>query len=366
MSSLEAPSPNQVQIGILDDYAEIAVGHFKSVAPSTTLTVINDTLPPYSHPSTTQDEKNELVKRFRPFTIISTMRERTAFPEDLLKQLPNLKLLLTTGMRNASIDMEAAKARGIVVTGTQAKKLQTAKNGADSTTEHTWALLLALVRGVARDDVEVKGGGWQTGLATGLSGKTLGIAGLGRLGTAVAKIGVIAFGMKVVAWSTSLTQDTADVKAKALGLPVDDTEGNKTFKVVTKDELFSTSDVLSIHYALSARSRGIVAKTDLQRMKPTAFLVNTSRGPLVDEAALLEVAKAGTIRGVALDVFELEPLPKDSPWRSTNWGRNGTAQVLLSPHMGYVEEAVMNEWYRETAENVERFLKGEEVLNRII
>ncbi|KAG8864806.1 hypothetical protein FRB96_003392 [Tulasnella sp. 330] len=361
----------KTRIAILDDYQDVASIHFEHVKTNNgTITIFQDTLPPFSHPATSEDQKKQLVERLLPFSIICTMRERTSFPAELLKKLPNLKLLTTTGMRNAAIDLKAAAELGIVVTGTinsgrSDKPGPQERHGPDSTTQHTWALILAIARGIARDNAAIKDGGWQSGLATGLTGKTLGIMGLGRLGVNVAKIGIMAFGMRVVAWSSSLMQEAADEKARSCGLPVEDDAREKTFKATTKEQLFETADVLSIHYALSSRSMGIVGQEDLARMKPTSFLVNTSRGPLVDETALLDTLKAGSIQGAALDVFELEPLPKESEWRTTAWGTGQHAQVLLSPHMGYVEEETLALWYTETAENVERWLKGEGVLNRM-
>lgn len=232
---------------------------------------------------------------------------------------------------------------------------------ADSTTEHTWALILGLARNIARDDAAVKNGRWQGSFATGLAGKTLGVLGLGALGAATAKIGALAFGMRVIAWSSNLTQDAADEKAAGLGLPAG------TFEVASsKLELFREADVLSVHYVLSERSVGIVGAEELGVMKPTALLVNTSRGPLVDEKSLLKTLEEGKIRGVALDVFDLEPLPLDSPWRTTRWGVEGRSDVLLSPHMGYVEEGVMHRWYEEQAENLEKWLSGKDVETRLL
>jgi lactate dehydrogenase-like 2-hydroxyacid dehydrogenase len=296
------------------------------------------------------------------------MRERTPFPADLLKQLPNLKLLLTTGLRNASIDLQAAKSLGIHLTGALGKgrsdsfKSPAKKRGPDSTTQHTVALILGIARGLASDDAEVKAGGWETDLATGLSGKTFSTLGLGRLGGNVAKIMYQSFGMRIMAWSSSLTQETADEKAKSLGLPVEE-DGEKVFQVVSKETLFREADVLSVHYVLSARSRGIVGVEDLALLKPTALFVNTSRGPLVDEDALLDVLEKGKIRGAAIDVFDIEPLPKESKWRTVSWGKEGRGKVLLSPHMGYVEEEAMGNWFDEQVEVVQRWHKGEELLN---
>ncbi|TVY54147.1 Glyoxylate reductase [Lachnellula cervina] len=355
--------PNPIKLAILDDYQNIAAPHFESLKPAFEVTVFNDTLLPFSHPATPDSAKNELVQRLRPFTVISSMRERTPFPDALLSQLPNLKLLLTTGGRNAAIDMPAAKRLGIHVTGapgsgrTNAKTVK--RKGPDSTTQHCVALILGIARNVAHDHATVQSGGWQTVLATGLSGKTFATLGLGRLGINVARIMSVAFGMKIVAWSSSLTQDVADEKARGAGLPVEDEDGEKTFKVVSKEDLFRSADVLSVHYVLSDRSRGIVGAADFALLKPSALFINTSRGPLVDDDALYDVLATGRIRGAALDVFELEPLPVDSRWRTTAWGR----RLLLSPHMGYVEEETMGNWYEEQVEILERWFRGEELLN---
>jgi len=294
------------------------------------------------------------------------MRERTPFPANLLQQLPNLKLLLTTGNRNASIDIEVAKKLGIHVTGalgTDSTEKGKKKRGPDSTTQHTVAMILGLARNLVDESENIKTGGWQTTLATGLSGKTFATMGLGRLGGNVAKIMYESFGMDVICWSNSLTQETADEKAKSLGLPVEDGDGGKTFKVVSKEELFTQADVLSVHYVLSDRSRGIVGAADLALLKPTALLINTSRGPLVDEEALFAVLEQGKIRGAAVDVFALEPLEKESKWRGDGWGKEGRSRVLLSPHLGYVEEGTMGTWYDEQVEIVERWHNGEQLLN---
>lgn len=286
------------------------------------------------------------------------MRERTPFPKDLIARLPNLKLLLTTGLRNASLDLHALKERNIPVAG--AVDSGPARSvGTDSTTQHCVVLILAAARNIAPDDASVKSGGWQTSYAAGLSGKVFGTVGLGRLGVSVAKIMNIAFGMKVVAWSSNLTQEAADEKAKSAGLPVEDANGRKTFKVMSKEELFKTADVVSIHLVLSERSKGIISAKDLELMKSTAIFVNTSRGPLVVEEDLLSVLEKGLIRGAALDVFNLEPLPLDSKWRTTKWGEDGRSQVLLTPHMGYVEKGTLDAWYQQQVENIERWEKGE-------
>lgn len=285
------------------------------------------------------------------------MRERTPFPRELIARLPNLKLLLTTGLRNASLDLAALKERNIPVAG--AADAGPARSvGTDSTTQHCVALILAAARNIAPDDASVKSGGWQTSYAAGLSGKVFGTVGLGRLGVAVARIMSFAFGMRIVAWSSNLTQEAADEKAKAAGLPVE-TNGEKTFKVVSKEELFKSADVVSIHLVLSDRSRGVIAAGDLALMKKTAIFVNTSRGPLVVEEDLIGALEKGQIRTAALDVFNIEPLPLDSKWRTIKWGQDGRSQVLLTPHMGYVEKGTLDVWYQQQVENIKRWEKGE-------
>lgn len=289
------------------------------------------------------------------------MRERTPFPRELLARLPNLKLLLTTGTRNASLDLDALKERKIPVAGA-VDNTATHATGTDSTTQHCVALILAAARNIVPDDASVKSGGWQTSYAAGLSGKVFGTVGLGRLGAHVARIMNVAFGMKVVAWSSNLTQEAADEKAKSCGLPVEGPDGEKTFKVVSKEELFRTADVVSIHLVLSDRSRGTISTGDLELMKPSSIFVNTSRGPLVVEEDLIGVLEKGLIRCAALDVFNLEPLPLDSKWRTIKWGQDGRSQVLLTPHMGYVEKGTLDAWYRQQVENIRRWEKGEGLL----
>jgi phosphoglycerate dehydrogenase-like enzyme len=292
------------------------------------------------------------------------MRERTPFPRDLISRLPNLKLLLTTGNRNLALDLEAFRERGIPVAGA-VDRAHAGSVGSVSTVEHCVALILGAARNTAQDDLSVKTGGWQTVPAVTLRGKVFGTVGLGRLGVAVATIMHQAFGMRVVAWSSSLTQQAADDKAREAGLPVEDQSGEKTFKVVSKEELFSTADVVSVHLVLSDRSRGGIAKADLMRMKKGAIFVNTSRGPLVVEENLLEVLEQGRIRAAALDVFDLEPLPLDSRWRTTKWGQDGRSRVLLTPHMGYVEEATLDAWYEQQVENLLRWEKGEPLVQSL-
>ncbi|KAI1424481.1 D-isomer specific 2-hydroxyacid dehydrogenase [Xylaria sp. FL1777] len=345
-------------IAVLDDYQGFSKGPFERLRlAGYQVTTFTDTLLPYNHPDTSKDAKDALVGRLEPFNIICSMRERTPFPAELVNRLPNLKLLLTTGQRNASIDVKALQAREIPVAGTSNDKAR--GSGPDSTTQHTVALILALARSIPQDDAIMKSGGWQVKYAVDLPGKIFGTVGLGRLGSAVSKIMHLAFGMRIIAWSTNLTQDAADEQARAAGLPVEDETGAKTFKVVSRDELFSTADVVSIHVVLSERSRGLVGINDLEKMKKSALLINTSRGPIVNENELLEAGKKGLIRGIGLDVYGIEPLPTDSEWRSTEWGASGRSEVVLTPHMGYVVADNLVEWYDQHVENILRWQKGE-------
>ena len=349
-------SANKPSLAILDDYFDIAPKHFAPLHP-THLSTIS------SYPSTINalSDPEASVSRLHPYTIISTMRERTAFPRSILGHLPNLRLLLTTGTRNNSIDTTACEDLGITLAGATGKHVKIRADGYDNTSEHCWALILTLAKGTARDDLNTKAhpaGPWQLRPSINLAGKTLAVLGLGKLGSNVARTAVLGFGMKVISWSSSLTQAKADEQAVAKGLP------QGTFEAVaSKDELFARADVLSVQYVLSERSRGIVGARELGLMKPSALLVNTSRGPLIDEQALLQCLNEGRIRGAALDVFAEEPLPADSQWRSTGWGKEGRSELVLSPHMGYVEEQTLEAWYQEQAENVERWCKGEEVEN---
>ncbi|KAF5632253.1 2-hydroxyacid dehydrogenase [Fusarium tjaetaba] len=363
----KSPTPSLL---VLDDYLRISAKHFEHLQPPTLQVEVSDTY----IPQRTAEEKGSLVEKLYPYDIISTMRERTPFPGELLHQLPNLKLLLCTGTQFETFDLETAKDLGITVASALGRgrsdetqhKQDIRKGGSHPATHHTWAMILALARNIAADDASIKAGGWQSDMAVGLSGKTLGVVGLGRLGAAVARIGSLAFGMKIKCWSSSLGQAKADEMAVKLGLPIVDEDGDKTFGAVSKEELFATADVVTLHYVLSERSRGIVSAKELAVMKKSALLVNTSRGALIDEAALLDAANEGSIRGVALDVFESEPLPADSPWRSQEWGKGKKSRVLVTPHMGYVEEGIMNNWYAEQAENVERWLDGKDVLHQLV
>jgi glycerate dehydrogenase len=308
------------KFAILDDYQNIARTHFAHLEDRVEITSFPETLDPRD-----PTQQDALIQRLLPFDAILAMRERTPFAASTITALPNLKLLLTTGTRNLSLDIDAFTQHGVAVAGTEGRP-----PGVNSTVQHTWALILGLARHVARDDAAVKAGGWQGSLGMTLSGKKLGLLGLGKLGSQVGKIAVQAFGMQVLAWSTNLTQEKADEQARAQDLPV-----GSFVAASSKEEFFRQADIVSVHSVLSDRSRGIVGAADLAQMKPQALIINTSRGPLVDEAALLDTLRAGRIRGAALDVFDPEPLPLDSPWRTTAWGREGRSEVLLTPHVSF-------------------------------
>ncbi|KAL2819724.1 D-isomer specific 2-hydroxyacid dehydrogenase [Aspergillus granulosus] len=314
------------KFAILDDYQGIAAPHFAHLEDRIDIAHFPETLDPRD-----DAQHAALIERLQPFDVILAMRERTPFKKDTLSQLPNLRLLLTTGTRNLSLDIAYLAERGIPVAGTARRPA-----GTLSTVQHTWALILALARHIPRDDAALKSGAyWQGSLGVNLAGKTLGIVGLGKLGSAVAKIAIEAFSMNVIAWSANLTQEKADQAAESSGLP------KGSFRAVTeKLEFFARADVVSLHNVLSERSRGVVGKSELAAMKQTGLLVNTSRGPLIDEGAIWEVLQAGGIQGAAIDVFDPEPLPLDSPWRTTAWGRDGRSEVILSPHMGYGDEQI--------------------------
>src|ERR1700730_614232 len=267
------------------------------------------------------------VHRLRPFDVICVMRERTPLTREILQQLPNLKLIASTGPRNASIDSQTAADLGIAVTAT----------GYDSTPtiEFTWSLLLASMRGIDREAASLKAGGWQTSLGSNLRGKGLGVVGLGNIGREVARIGV-AFGMKVIAWSQNLTEEQASAAGATL---------------VDKPTLFREADVVTLHLVLSGRTRGLIGASEFALMKPTARFVNTSRSPIVDQAALIEALQARRIAGAAVDVFDVEPLPPDHPFRELE-------NVLATPHIGYVTEDLYRTFYGDAAANIATWLKA--------
>ena len=345
-----------IRLAILDDYASTSHPIFADFKDrNSDLDLQIDHFPTTLNTRTPSGLK-EAISRLQPYIIISTMRERTPFPAELVSQLPNLRLLLTTGNKNASIDLTECERRSIVVAGTGPRP--GAVQGFDSTNEQTWALILGVVRHVAEDDMRVKAGGWQNGMNSCLAGKTLGLLGLGRLGLQCAVTGKLGFGMNVVCWSENLTQEKADAQAESRGLE------KGSLKVAgSKEEFFREADIVSVHYVLSERSRGIVGAKELGWMKKDAVLVNTSRGPLIDESALAKALRESRLKGVGLDVFDTEPLPDDSVWRRKDWPEDVT--VLVSPHMGYVEELTMTSWYEQTTENVKKWAHGEDVSHRM-
>jgi len=277
-----------------------------------------------------ETDEGVLAERLAPYGCLVVMRERTPITASLVARLPKLTLLVTTGLRNAAVDVAACAARGITVCGTPSL--------ASPTPELTWGLILALLRHIPEEAAAMRAGGWQTTVGRGVEGRTLGVLGLGRLGQRVAKVGA-AFGMKVIAWSQNLTAEAA----AAAGA-----------ERVEKHELFVRADVVTIHLVLSERTRGLVGAAEFARMKRGAVLVNTSRGPIVEEAALLAALRNGEIAGAALDVYDEEPLPAGHPLRSA-------PNLLLTPHLGYVTEENYRGMYRGALECVLGWLKGEPV-----
>lgn len=309
--------PELKRLAILDDYQDVtlAMGPWDRL-PGLEKTVFRDTIA----------DREALVQRLAPFDAILAMRERTPFPRALIERLPNLKLLITTGERNRGIDAEACAERGIVFSGTPSF-------GAP-TVDLTWGLILSLARRIPEQVGALHAGHWQTALGQGLEGRTLGVVGLGKLGTKVAKVGQ-ALGMRVIAWSTNLTAEAA----AAVGATR-----------VEKRALFAQADVVTLHLILSDRSRGIVGAAELAAMKPGAMLVNTSRGPLVDQPALLEALHAGRIRA-GIDVYDIEPLPAGHPLLKA-------PNTVLTPHLGYVTEENYRAYFQGAVEAIEAFQAG--------
>ncbi|KPI38819.1 D-3-phosphoglycerate dehydrogenase [Cyphellophora attinorum] len=311
---MSASDPAANSLAILDDYHSIALKHFTDLHPTLPITLFPDTL----HPLHSEQDHAALIARLKPFTIISTMRERTPLPASILTQLPNLRLLLTTGNRNLGIDEVAAYEAGVTYTGTVAMgsippkgateadlaEIKDLRGRYSATNEHTFALLLSLAKYIPSDDYRIKAqptAPWQTDLVTGLAGKVFGCIGLGRLGAQAAITARLGFGMRVLCWSPNLKQERCDEVAKGVGLPAG------TFKLAgSLKELMEGSDVVSVHVVLSPRSKGMLSARELSWLKPSALLINTSRGPLIDETALLDVCSRGAIRGVGLDVYERE------------------------------------------------------------
>jgi phosphoglycerate dehydrogenase-like enzyme len=316
-----------LQVAVLDDYQMAARGYadWDSLGEAADVTFFHDHI------------VNDGVLRdlLHDFEAIVAMRERTPFTAKRLASLPQLRLLVTTGMGNASIDMAAAREQGITVCGTRAL--------ASPTAELAWGLIIALTRHVLEEDQRLREGGWQSTIGPELAGRTLGLIGLGRLGSRMARIAA-AFEMDVVAWSQNLTEEAATEAGAVL---------------VAKDELLARADVVSIHTRLSDRTRGLIGAREHALMKPTAVLVNTSRGPIVDEDALLAALRGGTIAGAALDVYAVEPLPKDHPLRES-------PRTLLTPHLGYVSDGNYDVFYGDAVEDIAAWMRDEplRVLNR--
>ncbi|GAB3501776.1 D-2-hydroxyacid dehydrogenase family protein [Amycolatopsis cihanbeyliensis] len=306
-----------MKIAILDDYQNVALDFADWDSLGAEIEVFTEHIP----------DRDELVRRLAGVEAVVAMRERTPFPAELLDRLPELRLLVSTGRRNAAIDIAAARARGIVVCGTGYLP--------EPTAEHTWALILAAMRNLPSEERSMRGGGWQLGLGSGLHGRTLGLLGLGRLGSRVAAVGA-AFGMDVIAWSQNLTAEHA---------------AERGVSAVGREELFRRSDVLSIHLVLGDRTRGLVGPAELAAMKPTAWLVNTSRGPIVRERALLDALREGAIGGAALDVYDTEPLPAEHPLRTL-------PNTVLTPHIGYVTREVYQVFYADAVEDIAAYQAG--------
>ena len=306
------------RVAILDDYQDVArrLADWKSLPAE--VVVFRDHL----------SDESQVAARLADFDVVVAMRERTPFPRSLFERLPRLRLLVTTGMRNASIDLRAAADRGVVVSGTAGLPSPTA--------ELTWALILALVRHVPREDRATREGRWQETLGTTLKGRTLGVLGLGQLGSRVARVGK-AFEMDVIAWSQNLTAE----RAAAVGATL----------AGSRDELLARADIVTIHLVLSDRTRGLVGARELGLMRPTAYLVNTSRGPIVDEGALIATLRAGKIAGAGLDVYDEEPLPADHPLRRL-------PNTVITPHLGYVTEETYQIFYSQALEDIRAFLAG--------
>jgi len=308
------------RIAVLDDYQNVALSlaDWSALDARATVTVFNDHL----------SDSNAVVERLQPFDIVCVMRERTPMTRAVIERLPKLRLIASTAGRTASIDLKAAEERGVQVVHTGYTSAPTI--------ELTWALILGGARNLVGENASLRGGGWQRSVGDDMAGRTLGVLGLGNVGGAVARIGA-AFGMKVIAWSQNLTAERAAEAGAAL---------------VTKDELFQEADVVSIHLVLSGRTRGLVGAAELALMKPTARLINTSRGPIVVEADLVAALRRKKIAGAAIDVFDQEPLPLEHPFRSL-------PNLLATPHIGYVSRGLYERFYRDTVENISRWLDGQ-------
>jgi phosphoglycerate dehydrogenase-like enzyme len=311
-----------VQIAVIDDWQDVA----RNVVVWSELDDVGQVSFIHDYPA----DNETLTLRLQAFEVICVMRERTRFDEDLLHRLPRLKLLVTGGMRNAALDFNAATALGIQVCGTDSYK--------HAAPELTWALIMAATRNLVTEANALRAGQWQQGLGGDLHGKTLAILGLGSIGQRVAQFGQV-FGMRVIAWSENLTEERA---------------AQVRVTYVSKQELFEQADVLSVHLVLSDRSRGLVDAEALSWMKPTALLVNTARGPIVDEAALIKALQKRRLAGAALDVFDVEPLPPHHPFRTLE-------NVLATPHVGYVSQQNYQLFFSQMIENINAWSAGQPI-----
>ncbi|MFI8643241.1 D-2-hydroxyacid dehydrogenase family protein [Pseudomonas iridis] len=311
-----------LQIAVIDDWQDVA----RDVVDWSVLDGVGEVTFEHDYPA----DNATLAKRLGKYSVICVMRERTRFDEDLLNRLPNLKLLVTGGMRNAALDMQAAAALGIRICGTDSYK--------HAAPELTWALIMAATRNLLNEANALRAGVWQQGLGGDLHGKTLGILGLGSIGQRVAQFGQV-FGMRVIAWSENLTAERAQ-------------QAGVTY--VSKQQLFEQADVLSVHLVLSDRSRGLVNAQALAWMKSTALLVNTARGPIVDEAALIKALQKQQLGGAALDVFDQEPLPALHPFRTLD-------NVLATPHVGYVSRQNYQQFFSQMIEDIQAWTAGSPV-----
>lgn len=311
------------RIAILDDYQNVALelADWDSLGPDVEVVTFNKFL---------QTDEDSLAKALAGFDVVVGMRERTRFPASQLEKLPDLKMMVTTGMRNLAWDMEKARAMGITVCGTAILPYPAF--------EQTWALIFAVTKEIPKEDRCMKTGGWQESFPVGLRGKTLGVIGLGKLGAQSAALGN-ALGMKVIAWSENLTDERA-------------AECNATR--VSKEDLFKQSDVVTIHVLLSERTKGLVGADELALMKPSAYIVNTSRGPIIDEAALIAALKANKIKGAGLDVYDVEPLPTDHDLRKLD-------NAVLTGHLGYVIRENYEVMYPEAVECIKAWMAGSPV-----
>jgi phosphoglycerate dehydrogenase-like enzyme len=308
------------KIAVLDDYQNVALesADWMALRDRADIAVFQDHFA----------DSDAVIDRLLPFDVICVMRERTPLPRRVIERLPNLKLIASTGPINASIDLTAARDHAVAVVHTGYRP--------DPTIELTWALILASARNIVTESNSVRSGGWQQTLGTDLHGKTLGVLGLGRIGSQVARIGG-AFGMKLAAWSQNMTCETAKTVGASL---------------VSKEELFEQADILTIHLVLSSRTRGLVGAAELARMKRTARLINTSRGPIVDEQDLISVLEKRQIASAAIDVFDIEPSPPSHPFRTLD-------NVLATPHIGYVSHGLYKTFYEDTVANIRNWIDAQ-------